>query len=69
MAFTSFGAFLAMGGHGPYVWAVWGVTALLMAACIIHARFERRQLASAVKRRARRGDSHPPHQARHADDT
>ncbi|MBZ5487220.1 heme exporter protein CcmD [Halomonas aquamarina] len=68
MAFASLGAFFAMGGHGPYVWAAWGVTALLMAACVIHARLERRQLARLLMRRARRGSTSQPHQASHADD-
>jgi heme exporter protein D len=26
MSFESFGAFLAMGGHGPYVWSCYGLT-------------------------------------------
>lgn len=78
MAFSSFSAFLAMGGHAPYVWAAWGVTALLMIASVGHARMERRLLIRDLKRRARREKTAPPQsvdaapkplQASHSDDT
>ncbi|WP_018918027.1 heme exporter protein CcmD [Vreelandella zhanjiangensis] len=78
MAFSSFSAFLAMGGHAPYVWAAWGVTALLMIASVGHARMERRLLIRDLKRRARRETTRPlpststaPNslQASHTDDT
>jgi heme exporter protein D len=58
MAFSSLNEFLAMGGHGPYVWAAWGVTALLMLVIVWHARHERRQLLRSVKRRVRRENAH-----------
>ncbi|MCL1481900.1 MAG: heme exporter protein CcmD [Marinobacter sp.] len=35
MAFDSFGAFLAMEGHGPYVWASYGVFFVLMAVLMV----------------------------------
>ncbi|BCB61211.1 MULTISPECIES: heme exporter protein CcmD [Halomonadaceae] len=54
MAFSSLNEFFAMGGHAVYVWAAWGVTALLMLVIVWHARQERRQLLHAVKRRVRR---------------
>lgn len=54
MAFSSLNEFFAMGGHAVYVWAAWGVTALLMLIIVWHARQERRQLLHAVKRRVRR---------------
>ncbi|GGC76498.1 heme exporter protein CcmD [Vreelandella lutescens] len=54
MAFSSLNEFFAMGGHAVYVWAAWGVTALLMLVIVWHARQERRQLLKAVKRRVRR---------------
>lgn len=63
MAFSSMNEFLAMGGHGPYVWAAWGVTALLLLVILWHARRERRQLLSGLKRRARResqASNYPP---------
>ncbi|MCH4810870.1 heme exporter protein CcmD [Vreelandella neptunia] len=57
MAFASFSEFLAMGGHAPYVWSAWGVTALLLVATVWHARVEQRQLIKGLKRRARRANS------------
>ncbi len=54
MTFASLNEFFAMGGHGLYVWAAWGVTALLMLGILLHARLERRQLIKGVKRRMRR---------------
>ena len=57
MAFSSFAEWIAMGGHGPYVWSAWGVTLLLMVVLAWHARYERRQLIDGLKRRARREQS------------
>lgn len=54
MAFSSLNEFFAMGSHAVYVWAAWGVTALLMLVIVWHARQERRQLLHTVKRRVRR---------------
>ncbi|MDQ7727946.1 heme exporter protein CcmD [Halomonas sp. SpR8] len=57
MAFDSFSEFLAMGGHAPYVWSAWGVTALLLLATVWHARVEQRQLIKGLRRRVRRENS------------
>lgn len=54
MAFNSITEFIAMGGHAPYVWSSWGVTLFLIVALTWHARFERRQLVTGLKRRERR---------------
>ncbi|WP_075878706.1 heme exporter protein CcmD [Vreelandella massiliensis] len=54
MAFDSIAAFIAMGGHAPYVWSAWGVTLFFIVALVWHARFERRQLIHSLKRRERR---------------
>ncbi|GHE20900.1 heme exporter protein CcmD [Halomonas urumqiensis] len=54
MAFASFAEFIAMGGHATYVWAAWGVTSVLLAGCVLHARAERRQLMRSLARRERR---------------
>lgn len=58
MAFDSLSAFLAMGGHGIYVWAAWGVTGLLLVGVVVHARVERRALLRDLRRRARREQRH-----------
>lgn len=64
MAFDSFGAFLAMEGHGPYVWACYGVFFLLMAVLMISSYRRRaavlqscRQHASGRTQRAQKPDS------------
>ncbi|QTF92284.1 heme exporter protein CcmD [Halomonas sp. BM-2019] len=54
MAFESFNEFIAMGGHAPYVWAAWAVTAGLLVGIVLHARAERRQLLRNLQRRVRR---------------
>ncbi|GGY07401.1 hypothetical protein GCM10007160_38570 [Litchfieldella qijiaojingensis] len=60
MAFDSLQEFLAMGGHAPYVWAAWCMTAALMLGSLIHARVERRSLLRDLKRRERRAMSEMP---------
>lgn len=42
MAFDSFDAFLAMGGHGPYVWACYIVFFVLSLVLILWSRQQRR---------------------------
>ncbi|MDR5892115.1 MULTISPECIES: heme exporter protein CcmD [Halomonas] len=54
MAFESLNEFFAMGGHAPYVWAAWGVTAGLLIVIVLHARAERRLLLRNLQRRVRR---------------
>ncbi|MDN3524037.1 heme exporter protein CcmD [Halomonas sabkhae] len=54
MAFDSWHAFLAMGGHATYVWSAYGVTLLLLAGVGLHVRLERRQLWRRLQRQARR---------------
>ncbi|MDR5867327.1 heme exporter protein CcmD [Halomonas koreensis] len=54
MAFDSVSAFLAMGGHAPYVWAAYGATAALLVGVGWHARVERRRVLRDLERRARR---------------
>ncbi|WP_163577801.1 heme exporter protein CcmD [Halomonas faecis] len=54
MAFESFQAFLAMGGHAPYVWAAWAVTLALLAGSGLHARVEHRRTLRNLARQVRR---------------
>ncbi|APX91938.1 heme exporter protein CcmD [Halomonas sp. 1513] len=54
MAFASLQDFFAMGGHAPYVWSAWAVTALLLLGSVVYARAERRQLIRDLQRRERR---------------
>lgn len=54
MAFDTLQEFIAMGGHARYVWPAWGLTAVLLGAAVLHARFERRQVLRQLRRRLRR---------------
>lgn len=54
MVFDSLTDFLAMDGHGVYVWAAWGATGLLLVVLVLHARFEQRNVIQTLRRRRRR---------------
>ncbi|MEP1213852.1 MAG: heme exporter protein CcmD [Marinobacter sp.] len=56
MAFDSFGAFIVMEGHGPYVWTCYFVFFLLMGAV---AYWSLRQRRFVIKQQRRRMDSTP----------
>lgn len=56
MAFDSFGAFIAMEGHGPYVWACYFVFFLLMGAITLWSLRQRR---SVIAQQRHRPDSTP----------
>ncbi|MEZ5557228.1 MAG: heme exporter protein CcmD [Pseudomonadales bacterium] len=43
MSFDSFAAFLAMGGHGLYVWLAFGSTVLVMLANVVSVRVRTRR--------------------------
>lgn len=58
MAFSSLNDFLAMGGHGPYVWSAWAMALTLLLGSVWHARHERRQLIRQLQRRSRRERHH-----------
>lgn len=51
MAFDSFASFIAMEGHGPYVWACYGVFFLLMAVLIAWSLRSKRAAVEACRRR------------------
>ena len=54
MNFDSFGEFLAMGGHGLYVWLAYGSAAVVVAANVLSVRAARRRFfrqAAALERR------------------
>jgi len=62
MNFESFSAFLAMGGHGPYVWSCYGLTlAVLLFNGLAPGRRKRRFLREqgARQRRQERHQAHP----------
>lgn len=51
MAFDSLGAFVAMGGHGPYVWGCYIVFFLLSFVLIIWSRRQRQAALDGLARR------------------
>ena len=62
MNFESFSAFLAMGGHGPYVWSCYGLTLLvLLFNGLAPGRRQRRFLREQGARQRRQ--EQPPGQA------
>ena len=54
MFFDSFAEFLAMGKHGPYVWACYGVTAAVLLANIWAPIKRRKDIISQYQRLQRR---------------
>ncbi|AXS82385.1 heme exporter protein CcmD [Marinobacter sp. Arc7-DN-1] len=50
MAFDSFSAFLVMGGHGPYVWACYGVFFILMVAMMVWSVIRRKAAIESCRR-------------------
>lgn len=51
--FASFADFLAMNGHGVYVWIAYGVSLAALAALVIQPRLRRRQLQRELARQQR----------------
>lgn len=54
MAFDSFAAFIAMEGHGPYVWTCYGVFVLLMGWLAVWSLRQRKAVARAQLRQLQR---------------
>ncbi|OZB20434.1 MAG: heme exporter protein CcmD [Marinobacter sp. 34-60-7] len=50
MAFDSFAAFIAMEGHGPYVWACYAVFAVLMAGLMVMSVRANRRVKADIAR-------------------
>ncbi|MBK1872070.1 heme exporter protein CcmD [Marinobacter sp. 1-3A] len=51
MAFDSFSAFIAMEGHGPYVWACYAVFFVLMVAMMAGSLRSRTAIIESCRRR------------------
>ena len=54
MSFASFGEFLAMGTHGPYVWSAYGISLLVLALNLFLPLRARRVYLQGEARRLRR---------------
>lgn len=57
MSFNSFSEFLAMGGHGLYVWLSYGIALAIVALNLIEPLMARKQLITDLVRRLRRESS------------
>lgn len=57
MAFDSFSAFIAMGGHGPYVWACYAVFFASSLALIQWSRVHRRSVLRTLAKSQAEPDS------------
>jgi heme exporter protein D len=57
VSFNTVSEFLAMGGHGLYVWLSYGLGAVLIAANLIVPKLSRNRLLAEQKRRLRREET------------
>lgn len=51
MQFSSFSEFVAMGGHGFYVWLSYGVSITLLALLVFFSITKNKNIISQIKRR------------------
>jgi len=58
MYFESFSEFLAMGGHGKYVWIAYGLTAVIFALNLMTPMLKRKRLIAEQIRQLRREKLH-----------
>lgn len=54
MYFDSVSEFVAMGGHGFFVWSAYAISALLIIGNIVLAARQQRQVRGEIQRRLRR---------------
>ena len=57
MSFSSFSEFLAMGGHGLYVWLSYGLGVAVILMNLVLPWLQRNRLLAEQKRRLRREES------------
>lgn len=57
MSFDSFSEFLAMDGHGRYVWLSYAIALVLFVINLVSPLLRKKQLISELKRRLRREKS------------
>jgi len=58
MYFDSFSEFLAMGGHGKYVWIAYGLGAVIFALNLVAPMLKRKRLVVEQTRQLRREELH-----------
>ncbi len=54
MFFEDFASFIAMGGHGQYVWLSYGVAALIVAVNFVSPMLTRKKIIKDIERQLRR---------------
>ncbi len=54
MQFSTFSDFIAMGGHGFYVWLSYGISFLLLALLIIHSKRKNNSIIQQIRLRQKR---------------
>lgn len=54
MAFETFADFIAMGKHGPFVWAAYGITLIIIVANIIAPLRRKKALMQQIQRKIQR---------------
>jgi len=59
MQFDSFSDAIAMGGHGPYVWAAYAITLFVVMIILLRPIVVTRQLQSEIRRVAARQSAQP----------
>ncbi|MDI3322857.1 heme exporter protein CcmD [Pontibacterium granulatum] len=57
MSFDSFSEFLAMDGHGQYVWLSYAIALVLFVVNLVSPLLRKKQLIAELKRRLRREKS------------
>jgi len=55
LQFHSFAELFAMGGHGVYVWAVYGVAVLVMGALVVRPLRRHARILAAARSARQRG--------------
>ncbi|WP_461536379.1 heme exporter protein CcmD [Spongorhabdus nitratireducens] len=59
MAFEDFASFIAMGGHGLYVWTSYAVAALVVIFNLVGPWREKRRIQASISRQMRRETAAP----------
>ncbi|MGY0218978.1 heme exporter protein CcmD [Endozoicomonadaceae bacterium StTr2] len=59
MAFEDFASFIAMGGHGLYVWTSYAVAALVVIFNLVGPWREKRRISASISRQMRRETAAP----------
>lgn len=54
MSFDSFSEFIAMGGHGIYVWLSYAIATVVIVINIVNPVLQKKKVFSDLKRRLRR---------------